>query len=176
VNAEQLVGYDLGIMNTTSDKIVMIDVISAYTKAWLDGIAAVADSAGTNSLEFMDFVGNPLSQPLPSALQQLQYISPSANIVWSASILNVTDPASEAALLTQFSSGLRAHWTSSTNPEFKGSGVILPVFQESVRDLTTRPFLPLREYFGSCKTNACSDNYNVVVPVPTIPIRPPPVR
>lgn len=182
VNLEQLVGYDLGIMNTSSDKLIMIDIISAYTKAWVDGIAAVADTSGTNSLDFMDFVGNPISPPpLPSALQQLEYNESGTNIVWSASILNVTTPALESELLQQLSGGLRGHWLSLNNPEFRFDGgfdgFILPVFQQGpITDITTRPLLTLREYYGTCKTNTCSGNYNVIVPVPTIRPRPSPIK
>jgi hypothetical protein len=33
VNAEQLVGYQIGVMNTSSDKLILVDIISAYTKS-----------------------------------------------------------------------------------------------------------------------------------------------
>lgn len=98
--------------------------------------------------------------------------------MWSASILNRTLQNDEDLVRASLSQGLRGVWLSATNAEFRPPGAVLEVLRQGlVRDLTVRPSLPLVEYFGACKTNTCSNVPGVVVvPVPIIPIRPPPIR
>jgi hypothetical protein len=142
----------------------------------VDTVSAVADSSGTNLLEFQSLAGAPIT-PAIDAFLQTQFVVPTTNIVWSASLLNVTRQENDADVMQALAQGLRGHWLSVSNAEFRSPGVLLDVLRAgAIRDLTTRPLMPLTQYYGTCKTNVCSSVPNVVVvPVPIIPIRPPPI-
>lgn len=73
VNSEQWVGYQVGVLGATSDKIISLNVISAFTKSWTDAMSAVADASGAQSLFLQSSAGVQIA-PLPSALNQTQYV------------------------------------------------------------------------------------------------------
>jgi hypothetical protein len=172
--AEQQVGAFDGVADESADKLLMVNVITAYTLAWLDGVTALADAGGADLFRFESLNGDMLT-PQPSAFKQTDYTSQelqSSNIVWSTSLQNVTTAESEAAIADLFANGLRGFWSSDSNPELI-NGLALPLMgQGSPVDLTLEPVLEMVEYEGICKTNMCRNvPPTVVVPPIIIPIR-----
>ena len=168
--AEQQLGYFSGQQDVSSDKILSVNILRAYILAWVDGLTALADAGGADDFVFQSLSGAPLI-PQPSAFSQLDYDAAqlqSSNIVWSASLLNVTQPEDEAALAALFVDGLRGRWRSASNPELVNDFLLPLDVQGSPRDLTTLPVLELEEYEGVCKTNMCNGQPGTVVVPPII--------
>jgi hypothetical protein len=175
VTITQDVGQSVGVQGTSSDKLITVNIVSVFSKSWVDGLSALADAGGADTFVFESLNGVPIA-PVPSAFAQVNYnaaLLQSSNIVWSASLQNETVAENEATLAGLLAQGLQGRWRSQTNLELGGAGFVLPLLaQGSVRDLTQLPVLPLTEFSGVCKTNMCTARpSNVVVPVNVIPIR-----
>ena len=167
---DQQLGSSTGVQGASSDKLVSLNIISAYVRSWVDGLSALADAGGADTFVFQSLSGAPLN-PSPSAFQQIQYDAMqlmSSNIVWSASLLNETLAEGESSLAALLMDGIRGRWQSASNPELR-TGFILPLMgQGSPQDLTTLPLLPLEEFEGICKTNMCTGKPGSVIVPPVI--------
>ncbi len=165
------------MQNVSSDKLISVNIVTALTKSWVDGLSALADAQGADTFILQSQNGSTIT-PVPSAFTQVNYNAAqlqSSNIVWSASLLNETLSENELTLAARLSQGLRGKWMSTTNTELAGAtGFLLTLLaQGSVHDMTALPIMPLIEYRGVCKTSMCTAKpSNIVVPVNVIPIRP----